>query len=419
MTGVAIRIEERALPSGLTLLAVCSPGVSTGAASLVVDVDVRDEMSGEAGLANLVGECLDEGTARRSGFDLAEELDRIGTSLDASASGASVCYPAEAATQAIELMSEVAREPSFPQREVDRVQQEVLAEIKADADDPRTVAGQRFRKRVYGSHPYGRSTRGTEKTVASFDPDRLRDFHARMFVPQRAYLAIAGPDEPARSLDRLEAVFGDFAGAREPRERPAAPELPAEVSDEHLPMKREQVHVYLGHPGIRRADPDFIGLSVMDHILGTGPGFTSRIAKRLRDEEGLCYSVDASITSSARDEPGCFTAYIGTSPQHRDRAIEGFREQMRLMRETVPEAQELADVQEYLTGSFVWQLERNAALVRYAIRAKHYGLGFDYIARYPQMVRSITREEVQRVAREHLHPDRVVIVSAGAESAAD
>ena len=71
-------------------------------------------------------------------------------------------------------------------------------------------------------------------------------------------------------------------------------------------------------------------------------------------------------------------------------------------------------MQEYLTGSFVWQLERNAALARYAIRAKLYDLGFDYIHRYPDLIRGVTRQDVRRVAREHLHPDRVAIVSAGA-----
>ena len=90
-----------------------------------------------------------------------------------------------------------------------------------------------------------------------------------------------------------------------------------------ITMPREQVHVFLGHPGIRRDDPDFYKLSVMDHVLGTGPGFTDRISRKLRDEQGLCYTVSASITSSAGLEPGHFSAYIGTSPQNVARAIEG------------------------------------------------------------------------------------------------
>jgi zinc protease len=212
----------------------------------------------------------------------------------------------------------------------------------------------------------------------------------------------------------MEKWFAKLRGTRPPRAALSPPPMPKRTTDQHFSMKREQVHVFLGHPGIRRSHPDFYALSVMDHILGTGPGFTSRIARKLRDEMGLCYAVDAAITTSAREEPGCFAAYIGTSPDNRQRAIDGFLAELRLIRETLPTQQELEDVQEYLTGSFVWQLERNAALARYAIRTKLYDLGFDYLERYPHLIRSVSREDVRRVAREHLDPDRVVIVSAGA-----
>ena len=190
--------------------------------------------------------------------------------------------------------------------------------------------------------------------------------------------------------------------------------MPKDVSDIHVPMQREQVHVYVGHPGIRRRNPDFYALLVMDHILGTGPGFTSRISKRLRDEDGLCYSVHAAIASSAGEEPGCFTAYIGTSPEHRRKAIRGFLEEIdRIRQETVSE-EELRDVQEYLTGSLVFALERNTNLASYAIRVKRFDLGFDYVHRYPGLIRSVTVDDVQTVAQRYLHPDKVVIVSAGA-----
>jgi len=153
---------------------------------------------------------------------------------------------------------------------------------------------------------------------------------------------------------------------------------------------------------------------VMDHILGSGPGFTSRISKRLRDEMGLCYSVHAGITGSAGVEPGCFTAYIGTSAEHRDRAVEGFFEEIERMRSDPPSEAELRDVQDYLTGSFAFALERNTNLVGYAVRACRFDLGFDYIDKYPDLIRSVTREDVRRVAHEHLDPGRVLVVSAGA-----
>lgn len=410
---VALEIGERQLDNGLTLLAVRNPGVSTFAGGLMLDVDMRDEEPAQAGLAYLVGECLDEGTSKNTSLQLADRLDQIGGTMEVNSAGAGVQCPAEESRKATGLLAEVVFNATFPAREVRRVQQEVLAEIQADTEDPRTVASLRFRKKVYGKHPYGRPARGTGKAIAAHDPAALRRFHRRMFVPERGYAAACGPDKVERTLDMMEKCFGKQRGTRPLRKNPSPPVMPAETSDLHLPMKREQVHVFLGHPGIRRVDPDFYALSVMDHILGTGPGFTSRIARKLRDEMGLCYSVDAAITSSAREEPGCFAAYIGTSPEHRQRAIDGFLVEMRRICKTLPTQQELEDVQEYLTGSFVWQLERNAALARYAIRAKLYDLGFDYFDRYPELIRSVTREDVRRVARKHLDPDRVVIVSAG------
>jgi zinc protease len=179
-------------------------------------------------------------------------------------------------------------------------------------------------------------------------------------------------------------------------------------------MEREQVHVYVGHPGVRRTDPDFVPLLVMDHVLGTGPGFTSRITRRLRDEMGLCYSVSASITHGAGLEPSAFAAYIGTSAEHRQKSIEVFLEEIRRIRSEPPSADELRDVQDYLTGSYVFGLERNANLCGYAIRSKRYGLGYDYIDRYPELVRAVTRDEVLRAAQQHLDAERIVIASAGA-----
>jgi zinc protease len=170
----------------------------------------------------------------------------------------------------------------------------------------------------------------------------------------------------------------------------------------------------MGHIGVRRTDPDYYALAVMDHVLGTGPGFTSRCSKKLRDELGLCYSVSAGITASASEEPGMFTAYIGTSPEHRQRAIDGFMAEIERIRTEPPSEDELQDVKDYLTGSFVFGLERNTNLAGYVVRAKRYGLGFDFLHRYPEIIRGITREKVLEVAQQCLHPERMVTVSAGA-----
>jgi zinc protease len=411
---IRLDIAERRLDSGLTLLAVRNPGVATFACAVSLDVRPGDEEESQAGLPNLVGECLEEGTKQHEAAELAAAVEGIGGTLEGNQRGGSVHCPAEHGKAGMHLLREMIVEPTFPGREVRRVQGELLVEIQSDDDDPRVVARRRFFREVYGEHPLGRPATGTRRSVAALRPRDLREFHRDFFTPKGGYVAAAGPEEPARMLDQLDRIFRGFRG--KPAKHQTLPEvtLPQEPRDVHVPMAREQVHEFLGHPGIRRVDPDYYVLSVMDHVLGTGPGFTSRCARRLRDEMGLCYSVTAGITPSAGEEPGCFIAYIATSPEHRQRAIDGFLDEIRRIRTEAPSGSEVQDVKDYLTGSFVFALERNANLAAYAIRAKRFGLGFDFLHQYPDLIRNCSREQVREAAEKHLHPERMIVVSAGA-----
>jgi len=414
MRKVELEIAERELPAGACCVAVRSQGVPTFAACIALRSGQVEEGPREHGLAYLTGSLLEEGTRHRGAVELAEAIEGIGASIDCSSSGATIQCPAEEAQKAVRLLREVVLEPAFDAREVRRVQGEIAAEIEAEAADPRAVARNRFRAEVYGAHPFARPHYGSPEEVAAYRSADLARFHRRWFVPHETIIAAAGPMETEELLDLCAMTFRSFRGARPDRQETPPPAMPQARRDVHLPMDREQVHVMLGHVGVRRTDPDFVALAVMDHVLGSGPGFTSRIGKKLRDEQGLCYSVHASITSGAGLEPSLFYAYIGTSPEHRQKSIDGLVREVRAIRDAPPTADELRDVQDYLTGSWVFGLERNANLVGYVIRAKRYGLGYDWLERYPGLVRAVTREEVQRVAHAHLDPERVVVVSAGA-----
>jgi zinc protease len=180
-----------------------------------------------------------------------------------------------------------------------------------------------------------------------------------------------------------------------------------------FPAKREQVHVFLGHLGVRRSDPDYPALVVMDHVLGAGPGFTNRVAMRLRDELGLAYTVHANIHGSAGVHPGAFTAYIGTSASKVPVAIEGFlREMRRIQDEPVGDA-ELATAKDYVVGSFALSFQRAARRANYMVTAERFGLPADHLERAPKVYAAITPEDVQRVARAHLHPQACVVAAAG------
>lgn len=410
----ALDIAERQLRNGLQLLAVHNPGSPTFSAHLDLRGGRLAEQDGEHGLAYLVGACLEESTRQRSSIELAEAVENLGGALETSATGGAVQCPAGEASKALKLLREAVFEPAFALKDVRRVQQEILAEIEDDDSDPRALARRRFRAEVYGTHPYGRPAYGDAAIVAAHKPADLRRFHRRQFAPDAAVLAVSGPLPTEQGLEIASRVFRSLRGTAAEVGEVEPPAMPVAGRDIHLPLPREQVHIFAGHPGVRRCEPDYIALLVLDHLLGSGPGFTSRIARRLRDEQGLCYSVFASITSNAGHQPGTFTAYIGTSDEHRAASIEGFRDEMRRIQQEPPGAEELRDVQDYLTGSYVFGLERNSNLSQYAVNAWRHGLGFDYLERYPDLVRAITADDVQRSAQRWLDPERMVVVSAGA-----
>src|SRR5262249_50085291 len=147
-------------------------------------------------------------------------------------------------------------------------------------------------------------------------------------------------------------LTADWKKAPVPKPAPPTVEKPAKFTSKIVTLpEAERLYFYLGHVGIRRDNPDYYKLLVMDYVLGTGPGFTDRLSSRLRDRKGLAYTVSANITSTAGEEPGQFTCYIGTEPKHYDEVKKIFMEELALIRKEPPTAEEVADVKKYLIDS--------------------------------------------------------------------
>ncbi len=199
--------------------------------------------------------------------------------------------------------------------------------------------------------------------------------------------------------------------------RPALPaiEKPKEFTQKILTMpEASQLHVFMGHVGVRRTSPDYFKLLVTDYILGTGTGFTDRLSSRLRDREGLAYTVTASITSTAGVEPGLFTCYIGTDKENFAKVKRMFLEELNRIRDTKPSAKELDDVKAYLTGSRLLDFASTAGIAGQLLGIERYGLGFGYLEDFQKAVAAVTADDVQAVAKKYIDPSRMVLVAAGA-----
>ncbi len=255
---------------------------------------------------------------------------------------------------------------------------------------------------------------GYEETVSKLTRDDAVDFYRRYYVPNNTVLAIVGDIDKTAIRNQIEEIFGAWPQAA----KIELPQVPCpvrqtEAIERFVHAPKEQVNIFIGHMGIKRNDSDYYALLVMDTILGSSPGFTSRIPRILRDEQGLAYTTFSSITSSAGIDPGRFIAYIGTSPENLDRAIEGLRKEIvRIVREPVSQ-EEVESAIAYLTGSFVFHFQKNLQIADFLVEAEVYELGFDYLEKYPEIIRKITVDDVSEVARKHIAPDCLTTVVVG------
>lgn len=376
------------------------------------------DVPGREGVAYLTGALLDQGTRQRDDEEITELLERAGGGVSGSSTGFAGHIAARDWKQLLELMAEMITTPRYPARNFERQRQRLLDRLVVERDDPRVRGARRFRELVYGDHWLARPEVGTCESVPTVERRDLAAFHRREWRASRSIIAVCGDVKPAevrRVLDRALGGWkaGSDLGRRSEKFPPLAPR------SDVFRVDRQQVHVSFGHLGIRRNEPDFPALLVMDHILGTGPGFTNRIPGKLRDELGLAYSVSANLTGSAGVLPGVFSAYIGTSPQHVGTALSVFCEELRRIQKEAPSDGEVDLAARYVTGSMPLGFERASARARYLIYAERNGLDEQHLPKLLQSVAAVTPEDVRAAAERHLHPQAACVAAAGPLSKSD
>jgi zinc protease len=411
-------VERVELPNGLVLLLSENHSIPSVSINALVRAGSRFEADEKAGLASLVGALLDAGTVSRTSQQIAEAIEaaggQLGTFGDYQSSGAVVRLLSKDAGLGLDVASDLLMNATFPE---DKVRQDIdrrVAQIKARLDVPRTQASDVFNEIVFEGSPQHRPPIGYEETVITLTRADVEGFYRRYYVPENTMLAIAGDIDKNEVKSMAEATFGAWPRSAE-FEKPLVPRPHRQTSpiERFVTASKEQVNVVIGHLGIERKNPDYYALLVMDTILGSSPGFTSRIPRILRDEQGLAYSTFSNITSSAGLDPGRFIAYIGTAPENLDRAISGLRSEIARIVEGGVTPEELETAKLYLTGSFVFHFQRNSQIAEFLLEAEIYGLGFDYLEKYPEWIRAVSVEDVNRVTRKYIDPQKLTTVVVG------
>ncbi|HVG94483.1 MAG TPA: pitrilysin family protein [Planctomycetota bacterium] len=402
------------LPNGLTVIVLRR----TQAAIFQARLSVQDGRLGEAapGLDALAGSLLEEGTRLRGPEAIAQAIGAVGGTLAAGPGGAHLKTLSKDAATGLGLLAEVVTQPAFKAEDLGRAKARQLAALAEDLETPRALVSENFRRAVYGpDHPLGRNPRGTPESIRAATRDAVQAHHARFWVPRNATLAIVSDLDPAYVVARVEEAFGGWKGGERPNvDSGATPELRA--TRIATALDRTQTNLILGHLGVTRTDPDFVALEAFDNVFGLGSGFTSRLAKSVRDTRGLAYSVYGTISTSATTLPGYFVMYAATNPKDAAKATALMREELAaVLGDRPPTAQELTGAKAALRGEMVSSCETGAGLLGVLHLCERYGLGFDYPHRYLHALESLTVEEVVAAARRHVFPDRLLEVVVGRE----
>jgi zinc protease len=406
-------MQRRQLDNGLTLLLLPQRRLPIIYAQAHVARVRLYEPAEQSGLAAFVGMMLEEGTTRRSEKEIAEAIDNMGGILSLSATGGSVKVLTPDRAKGLDLLIDCLSRPAFPADAIKRIKEHQLAEIEDQKLQPEARAREEFMRIIYGEHPLGRPFLGTTASVEKFDAEACRQFHRAVFVPNNTVLAIVGDFDPDEMVKMVQDLTKDWVQRDLPKV--TRHELPMPAAQQRIISlpKSSQLNIYLGHLGIRRLDPDYYRLLVMDHILGVGTGFTDRLSSRLRDRQGLAYTVSASITASAGEEPGVLSAFVGTYPNQLATVTTILNEEIRRIRDEVPPAREVEEAKDYLIATMGFQWVTVDSIAAQLIHIDRFGLGEDYLADFQRAIAAVTPQEVQAAARRHLHPNRLVVVAAG------
>jgi zinc protease len=368
----------------------------------------------KAGVANLVASLLDEGTTTRSSKQLAEQIDFVGGSLEVKAGEDFTTASARVLKKDLELgftlLADILLRPAFPKQEFERVRSQILGEIASDNDDPGHVALKAFNQLIFHNHPYRWPVNGTEETLSKVTLADVQSFYAREYLPNQVILAVVGDVTVEQATALVQTHFGTWKkGVTQTR----AAKKPASMEKKAVQLIEKdltQSTIVLGHGGISRTNPDFYAVTVMNQILGAG-GFSSRLMDTIRDKQGLAYGIMSHY--EARAMPGSFWVNLQTKTESTNQAISGVLAEIKAIREAPVTDRELSEAKSFLMGSFPLRLDSTAKLAHVLAQVEYFGLGFEYFTQYPKWIERVTKEDVQRVARQYLDPTRYALVVVG------
>ncbi len=427
------------LPNALTLIHKKTTANSIVGMTMFVRSGASEDDPERAGLSSLVMRVLSKGTESRDADQIAEEIAQLGANFSASP-GQDYCHASMKCVnsdfeEAMELFADLLKNPIFPVEQVDLERVKLIAAIRRGDDRPSVVAGRKFRREIFGQHPYGTPVTGMPETLQNVQASDLYTKHRAVFVPSNMVLSVVGNID----IEKLEKIISEnFPDPMPQRERRlVADKIITPGGTNHRIVKdSEQSYMIMGHLVCGEGDPDEPAVEVAASILGSG--MSSRLFTELRDNRGLAYEVGCS--ASFHKYKGMLVCYIGTNPENTklpsqpvpslsdlegglpvfgedDEIVpkgslveEAMWGEIEKLRTTPVEQDELDRVKNYIAGEYLRQNERNSSQAYYLGYWYLADRGVEYDHKYLDDIRAVSSRDVMKVANKYFLEPTVVIV---------
>lgn len=414
----AERTVRRELENGIVLNVLVNRAAPTVALHGIVLAGQMTAPAGAPAVPQLAAMMLNRGTRSATKEEIAAKLDAVGAQVSVESGPFHATLAAGGLARDLPLMLETLADalmhPAFADDELAKARLEMQAGVLRAHDDTRQRAIDLATQRVFPEgHPYRAPGReAMEASIERVTASDLRTFHRDRYVGAGTVIAIVGDVDPEAVAALFERRFGALARGTKPAwDVPRTPVGEAAREVITMPGKANLDLVYAHASGLARNDPDYDAALIANAVFGQS-ALTARLGKRIRDTEGLSYTMwSRFLMSDAVD--GIWLTDIRLAPQNLAKAMQSAREVMDEYAKDGPTDAEIESQKSFFAGNFQVQLGTNAGVASALATAEKFGFGPAYLDDYPKRVRAITRDQVMAAMRKYMHPDRAVVIASG------
>jgi zinc protease len=402
--------------NGLVVLLVEDHELPLVDATALVRSGSRLDPPAKVGLADLASTVLRTGgTERLSGDQLDDWLESRAASIEASSSADSTRVSLSALAQdfpdALRVFADVLRRPAFDSARLEVSRNQAISSVARQNDEPSDIVFREFQEVIYGpDSPYAATE--TLASLRAIQRNDMVQWHRQSFHPDRIVLGLVGDFRTADVVSLLRQVFGDWprgpqaAVVETPYRKEPAPGVFWVEKDDSA-----QSNLLIGHLGIRKDNPDYYAVEVMNQVLSGS--FASRLLSEIRARKGLAYSVDGRVASDW-GHPSLAYLYTSTKTATTGAAIQALLAEARDLRTTRPPTPEEVDkAKQGLLSSFIFNVDTKREVLSQQLTLEFFGYPIDWLSRYRAGIEAVTVDQVREAAVRHLRPEDFTIFVVG------